>query len=1230
MNRNPITSIMTLGRIAALGIAAALLLGPAAFGQTITNPSFEANNYTVAPGFINGNVPLTGWTANLSDFAGLNPAGGTNAFANNGAVPDGNNVAFLQWTGTALSSTIAGLTVGTNYKVQFRANCPTGQTAQVTVYMDADQAFPGPYTNAMTVLPVGSTNPYVYIAFEYTATAASQTLSLLNASFLDGAVLLLDDFKIAPSSGKWQVDAWTNDVTSGVDPSYVYTHAYSFGNVTNAVINGIAFLGVYGTTPAVPGSFSTTFLGSRVNNDPNNVTGGSRLLANDFLYGGTVPQGSYESITLQGLTPGKEYIATIYSMAWEDPSWANRWHTLSVGEDRLTINQDQFGNNNGIRFSYRYTADTNGTVTLRAAPINPGTTFHIYGFCNRETVSRNVAPVIAIQPQGATISAGVPMTLSTLAQAVPAPTYQWRLNGSAIPGANAATYTITAASAADGGKYDVVASNSSGSVTSVVATLLVGVPMTNPSFEADTFTVYPGYVSGNFPITGWTALGGHGINPGSDGRSPFANNGVWPHGKQAAFMQADGAMSQTVSGFTVGAPYYFHYYENSRSGPTPYVAVTFGTNTVIAAHAVAAVGGYAPFREVYSDIFTATATSIDLAFVKSNPLGGDSTALIDNVAFVQVPAGIAPYITRNVSAQIASLAGSATFSIQVIGSVPLNYQWKKNGAPIAGATNATLTLNNVQKEDEADYSVTTTNSFGTVTSAGARLNVFETIPDLFNTGVDNNRVVLAGGAVDPHFTLITNPDTNLTTAIVASTIPWGLANSATSKWIGPQPNTVNSATGLYVYRTVINLTNRDPKSVVILGQWATDNTGWDIQVNGVSTGVPRNTTQFSAFTSFALYGTNANYSFVAGTNTIDFVVNNETAPGYTGLRFEVVGSNVRVPAGTPAQITTQPAGPTGPVVVGDTVTFSGDALGSSPLGYWWSKNGVPIPGQTAKSLTLANVTAADSGAYTLSVSNAFGTNVSAPAQLLVAWRPISGVVFGTGLDASGALLADGLVDPHYKLTASADPFYPGPDALVISNGWPIAAGVWLLNGPNSKWIGPYAFQNQQLDPTQGDPDGYYTYQTSFNLAGYDLSQVQLVGGWAMDNYGADIIVNGVSTGATNSAGFGSLTSFTITNGLVAGSNTLAFTVYNLTNATFTPNPTGLRLDIKALQKLALPPTLTITRTGSTISISWAPTQAGQKLQSASDLKGPWSDIAGASNPYTTTAAGTKLFFRIVQ
>ena len=73
----------------------------------------------------------------------------------------------------------------------------------------------------------------------------------------------------------------------------------------------------------------------------------------------------------------------------------------------------------------------------------------------------------------------------------------------------------------------------------------------------------------------------------------------------------------------------------------------------------------------------------------------------------------------------------------------------------------------------------------------------------------------------------------------------------------------------HVYRTVIDLTGRDPNTLIINGQWASDNTGNDIQVNGHSTGNPKCSTMGS-YTAFNIYGTNG--LFVAGPNNIDFLV----------------------------------------------------------------------------------------------------------------------------------------------------------------------------------------------------------------------------------------------------------------------------------------------------------------------------------------------------------------------
>lgn len=1201
-------------------------------GQTIPNPSFETDAFTVWPGYVSDNGPITGWTANPEYRAGLNTATGS-PFADNGAIPDGNNVAFLQSdveiNGTILETTITGLTAGTAYKVMFRANARAAETPNLMVMID--------YVEVLyaTIYPVTETRPYAYVAFEFTASANQHLLTLLNDAAGDHTAAF-DNFTIAPSSGRWVVAPWSSDEDSGVDANYVYTHAYNFGTADSTTINGIIFNGAAGANPTVTGAFSTTFLGSVFNGDTDAaLTGGSQLLGRDFVYSGAaVTAGSYQSIKIDGLTEGVEYIATIYSVGFDEPSPTIRWATFSVGDDRLTVNQDKFGNNAGIRLSYRYTADASGSVTLNYAPLNPANvSIHTYGFSNREAVSRNVAPEITAQPRNVTVAVNQPATFRVTATGIPAPTYQWRFKGTDIAGATETSYTIPAVTAANVGAYDVVLKNSMGTVTSSAATLTVGIALANPSFEEDLFSTFPGYVSGNWDITGWTALGGHGLNPTTDGQSPFADNGIIPHGAQVAFMQADGALSQTVTGLTVGADYYLHYYENARSVTTvPSLEAQLGGVTVVPAHSVPPVRGGA-YYEVYGDAFEATAAELLLSFIKGAPTGGDCTALIDNVAIVEIAAGTAPFVTRNPASQIASIGDTVTYSVQAIGSLPLAYQWFKNGAEIAGATGATLTLSNVQKVDEGAYSARVNNSVGPVTSAAADLNVYEPIPDLYSTGLNDARSPLADGAVDPHYTLIENPDVQSTDAIAQDTTVFPISDgtwmaaSSTSKWIGPRFNTAESAVGIFVYRTTIDLTDRDPSTVIIEGRWLTDNAGNEIRVNGVATANPPNGA-FNAWTSFVIRGTEVD--LVAGVNTIDFVVENVAAIGYTGLRVEIIRSNVTIPPGVAPEILTHPLGQT--VAEGSTVTLIGNAQGSAPLTFQWSKDGTPIAGATGLTLTIENATYEQSGTYTFTAQNASGSATSNPAFVCVCWRPIPGI-YSTGVDANGALLGDGAVDPHYTMTVSADWQYPGPDALVITNAWPIQAGVWLLNGPDSKWIAAGADQREDINPgVSGNAGGEYTFRTTFNLTGYDISKVLIQGQWAVDNSGVDILVNGESTGLVNTAGFAGWTPFTLSDGLVAGANTVDFVVYNTPNTTYDLNPLGLRVNLKGYLVLDPPagkPALTIARDGANITVSWTPATASQELQSASAVNGPWTKVDGAASPYATTASGSAKFFRVV-
>ena len=773
--------------------------------------------------------------------------------------------------------------------------------------------------------------------------------------------------------------------------------------------------------------------------------------------------------------------------------------------------------------------------------------------------------------------------------------------------------------------------------------------LVNPSFEADNFTVFPGYVSGNGPITGWNALPGHGVNPGTFG-GPFTDNGSIPHGTKAAFLQEDGALRQVITGLSIGANYQVRYFENSRnccSGTAPSVEVKIGGTTIVAGHAAPPVGGAAPYREVLSDTFTATASAMELSFIKSNPQGGDTTLLIDNVGIVAP--GTPPTITTQPRDAVVALGDTVTLSVAATGSAPLAYQWYFGNDPIFGAGNPTLTVLVDFPDAAGDYYVIVSNSSGSVRSRTARISVRDLVPGFYNTGVDDSGGALGDGAIDSHYKIVVNPDSASPDATVENsaafpivTGPW-VANNAASKWIGPRFDTAGAAGavgvgGDYVYRTTLDLAGFDPATVIVTGMWATDNEGSDIFINGQSTG-QKNTTQFTALTPFTISS-----GFVAGVNSIEFKLNN-SAVGYTGLRVDQVRVLANaLPPGTRPFIITQPQGVTRSVgqtatfsvqangsapisyqwyfgadpipnetrptlsilvefsdvagnysvevtnpfgsvrsspaalivlaepvilaqpqsqvvVAGESVTFSVSAIGQPPLSYQWIHNNQDIPGANGTNYAIASVTASDAGTYAVRISNDFGSVTSSGATLTLA-EVVPGL-FNTGVDASGNALPDNSVDPHYTIVVNPDS--ASPNAIVEdSTVFPIVAGPWVANEPDSKWIGP-RFETSAAAGAEGS-GGDYVYRQIFDLSGFNPATARITGEWSTDNAGIDISINGISTGLVNSGQFVTYTGFAISSGFQSGANTIEFRVNNAG-----VGYTGLRVrKLRATAQLAPP------------------------------------------------------------
>jgi glucose/arabinose dehydrogenase len=84
----------------------------------------------------------------------------------------------------------------------------------------------------------------------------------------------------------------------------------------------------------------------------------------------------------------------------------------------------------------------------------------------------------------------------------------------------------------------------------------------------------------------------------------------------------------------------------------------------------------------------------------------------------------APAITAQPTSRTVAVGTSTTFSVSASGATPLRYQWRRNGASIAGATAQTYTIAAVAQSDNgARFSVVVTNDVGSATSADAVLTV---------------------------------------------------------------------------------------------------------------------------------------------------------------------------------------------------------------------------------------------------------------------------------------------------------------------------------------------------------------------------------------------------------------------------------------------------------------------------------------------------------------------------
>lgn len=1007
ISKTRLTELVRAGSLfAALLVPVAVL--PA---QTIPNPSFEVDTFTTFPGYISGagNGPITGWTGLPVSRVGLNPAG-SSPFADNGAVPDGANVAFVQnGDGTStLSTSIGGLTAGQRYRVLFRINARGGNAPYLQFSTDS-----GDPPLGMEVTAVGGSNAYRHASVEFTASATEQVMTLRNIRPTGDHTVLVDHFQIIPSDGAWAIAPWTGDADSGVDPQYTYTHAVNFGTNAGVTINDVPFIG---RETSVAGRFVIGGLGSVFGNrTPNFLTGASAALAKDFRYGG-VP-----SIRLENLKPNTEYVFTLYGLGFDEfvaSGYPYRTSTFSSnvpGSQRFTADLDTFGLGNGARVTYRYTTDGVGTPVTIDYPATGTGTFHSSAFSNRETTP-NVTP----SPWSAVAwtddaTSGIDSTFQY--------THAYNFGTGNNVHVNGVNFTG-------------IAGGNPGAVN-----LSTGVPTVGP-VDTNAISGFGVALGTNFLFNGFPArFTLDGLTPGMDYVLTLYTVGWEPGARWIKFFGNTGEggvlINQNVHGDNVGNRIEYRY-----------TAPASGSLTV---HASA-----------YADTFSFH------PYALSNR---EAAPLVD----------AAPVIT--LQPQGASVAEGLPFTLRAgaAGSATLRYQWSRNGEELVGETLPVLMFDSIGFDQAGDYTCKIENSVDDVITNTATIVVLNRIPGLFNTGVGIDGQLLPHGAVDPHYSLLINPEDSgsMISLVQGIGIPgaW-VANSATSSWIGPRANTSAAAgiptdagggPGVYVYRTRFDLTGFDLASVQITGNWSSDNAGIRIRVNGEETSFTNLAgSTFSNLLPFAINQATVP-GLLQGENLMDFVVEN-SAVGFTGLRVQGMNALGVIPPGTAPHIAVQPQGVAVPT--GGTLLLSVAANGSHPLRYEWFVDGKLIDGEGGSVLKLEGFNETMTGNYTARAINAVddADSETAVVSLLNTAPSFPGYAIETPYESAATVSVNKLLATTTDV--DGDTFAVTAVSPASAAGGPVVLGVGgVLYTPPAEFSGADSFQVTVTDSRGGSSIG---------------------------------------------------------------------------------------------------------------------------------------------------------------